>query len=85
MTKLIRQYERDINALRGRLEVLRELAKRGGIDERQELQRRIELIQTELYELMYQTARMRSIAGPKPITPSLAARRRTFPGGDAAC
>lgn len=80
MTELIRQYERDISLLRGRLAELRERAAHGGEDDA--LRERTELLQQEMYELMYQTAVMRRRAGPKPVTPSLAALTRA---GDAAC
>ena len=81
MTELIKQYERDIELIRGRITELKE----SGIpDEAGSLRDRIELLQTEMYELMYSAALMRKETGPKPITPSTAALMAKA-SGDAAC
>ncbi len=81
MTELIKQYERDIAMIRGQIT---ELSARKGSEEEGSLRDRIELLRTEMYELMYSVALMRKETGPKPITPSMAALMSKA-SGDAAC
>ena len=84
MTELIRQYEKDIELIRGRIKELKtEAGSVTNADNEGSLRDRIELLQTEMYEMMYETAVMRRKTEPKPITPSMAARMAA--AGDAAC
>ncbi|MBR4554756.1 MAG: hypothetical protein IKO27_04090 [Ruminococcus sp.] len=82
MTELIKEYERQIEAVRRRsAELKRRMLLTTDIDEINSLRSRTELLEEEMYELMYSAALMRRNVAPKPITPSFAARM----AGDAAC
>ncbi len=84
MKELIRQYEHDIETIRGRIAQLKEDSRRRmDTDELNELRSRTELLETEMYEMMYSAALMRRITAPKPPSPSYAARQ-TAAAGDAA-
>ena len=83
MTELIRQYEKDIELIRGRITELKEKSRTQSSTEDGSLHDRIELLRDEMYELMYSAALMRKVTGPKPITPSAAALMKGV--GDAAC
>ena len=84
MTELIKQYERDIELIRGRIAELKMKEREQCGPEDGSLRDRIELLRDEMYELMYSAALMRRVTGPKPITPSTAALLLKEVG-DAAC
>ena len=84
MTELIRQYERDIETIRRRITELKQRSVSSRSDDEGSLRDRIELLQDEMYELMYSAALMKRVTGPKPITPSSAALLAKA-AGDAAC
>ncbi len=85
MTTLIIQYERDIKNIRRRLSELKAHCNdQMNVEELNLLHGRIELLETEMYEMMYSLAGMRRLTAPKPPTPSMAACI-SLTEGDAAC
>lgn len=84
MTELIRQYESDIEQIRGRITVLKVRCRARSYEEDDSLRERIGLLEEEVRELMYSLALMRRTMEPKPVNPSFAALMAEA-AGDAAC
>lgn len=77
MKKILDSYEKTIAQLTVRISELKEQLKssRLPVSELNIIKERIELLQTEKYDLMFTAAQIRTYLEEKPLTPSLAARK----------
>ncbi|MBR6045051.1 MAG: hypothetical protein IKP47_05400 [Ruminococcus sp.] len=78
MKKLIEQYEDEIGRIVKREAQLREGLKNRSYpaEEVRSVERRLDFLICERYDLMHSLALMRKHCAPKPLSPSLAARER---------
>lgn len=77
MKKILDSYEKTIAQLTVRIGELKDEMKISQlpVEQLNKLRDRIELLQTEKYDLMFTAAQIRTHLGGKPLSPSLAARK----------
>lgn len=77
MKKILDSYEKTIAQLTVRIGELKDEMKSTylPVEQLNKLRDRIELLQTEKYDLMFTAAQIRTHLGGKPLSPSLAARK----------